>query len=137
MSVFKTFILAINVFVLERPNLLNSNFDSPLLCYFSSTCMSPIHFVFITHLISLLFTVSSCCILQWRISSVWQQVCCVNWLRTRKLLRQLKLKEPLHPSLSCCIPVMRALVSVHAHVQTAHISDCQSTLTLLVYVHRT
>ena len=71
-----------------------------------------------------LFTTSSCCILQWRISSVWLPVCCVNWLRTRKLQRQSKLKEPLHRSLSCCIPVMRALVSIHAERDTFKVTHC-------------
>lgn len=66
------------------------------------------------------FTTSSCCILRWRISSVWQQVCCVNWLRTRKLQRQSKLKEPLLPSLSSCIPAMRALVSIYMYKWTMH-----------------
>lgn len=60
--------------------------------------------------------VCSCCTLQWRISSVWLQACCVNWLRTKKLLRQLKLKEPLHRLLSCCTPVMRGLVSIPAQI---------------------
>ena len=71
-----------------------------------------------------LFTTSSCCILQWRISSVWLPVCCVNWLRTRKLQRQSKLKEPLHRSLSCCIPVMKALVSIHAERDTFKVTHC-------------
>ena len=69
--------------------------------------------------------------LQWRISSVWQQVFCVNWHRTKKLLRLLKLKEPLHRSLSCCTPAMRALVSKRAQIQTTHISDCPSELLYL------
>lgn len=67
---------------------------------------------------------SSCCILRWRTSSVWQQVCCVNWLRTKKLLKQSKLKEPLHLSLNCCTPVMRALVSIYVQMYTVQSSDC-------------
>lgn len=61
---------------------------------------------------SVLFVlVPSCCILRWRTSSVLQQVFCVNWPRTKKLLRLLKLRAPPHHSPSCCTLVTRALVS--------------------------